>query len=135
MTKEQLVQEAILARKKTYSPYSKFGVGAAILMRDGKVVHGANIENASYGLSNCAERSALFQVYSLGYHKEDILMMAITGDTLNPISPCGACRQVMNELLPKHTPIYLSNLTGSIKETNIRELLPYSFDEIEHHES
>ena len=135
MTKEQLVQEAILARNNTYSPYSKFGVGAAILMRDGKVIHGANIENASYGLSNCAERSALFQAYSQGYIKEDIVMMAITGDTLNPISPCGACRQVMNELLPKNTPIYLSNLTGKIKETTIRELLPYSFDEIEHHES
>lgn len=135
MTKEQLVQEAILARKNTYSPYSKFGVGAAILMRDGKVIHGANIENASYGLSNCAERSALFQAYSQGYQKEDIVMMAITGDTLNPISPCGACRQVMNELLPKNTPIFLSNLTGKIKETSIHELLPYSFDEIEHHES
>ncbi len=61
-------------------------------------------------------------------------MMAITGDTLNPISPCGACRQVMNELLPKNTPIYLSNLTGKIKETSLKELLPYSFDEIEHHE-
>jgi cytidine deaminase len=135
MTKEQLVQEAILARKQTYSPYSMFGVGAALLMKDGKVIHGANIENASYGLSNCAERSALFQAYSLGYRKEDIVMMAITGDTLNPISPCGACRQVMNELLPKHAPIYLSNLTGKIKETTIKELLPYSFDEIEHHEN
>lgn len=134
MTKEQLVLEAIKARKNTYSPYSKFGVGAAILMKDGKVIHGANIENASYPLSNCGERSALFHAYSLGYRKEDIVMMAITADTLNPVSPCGACRQVINELVPKDTPILLSNLTGKIKETTIRELLPYSFDEIESHE-
>lgn len=135
MTKEQLVQEAINARKNTYSPYSKFGVGAAILMRDGKVIHGANIENASYGLSNCGERSALFHAYSLGYRKSDIIMMSVTADTLNPVSPCGACRQVMNELLAKDTPILLSNITGKIKETNMRELLPYAFDEIEHHEN
>lgn len=135
MTKEQLVQEAINARKNTYSPYSKFSVGAAILMRDGKVIHGANIENASYGLSNCGERSALFHAYSLGYRKSDIIMMAVTADTLNPVSPCGACRQVMNELLTKDTPILLSNITGKIKETNMRELLPYAFDEIEHHEN
>jgi cytidine deaminase len=134
MTKEQLVKEAIAARQKTFSPYSNFGVGAALLMKDGTVIHGANIENASFGLSNCAERSALFSAYSQGYHKEDIVAMAITGDTENPISPCGACRQVMNELLPKQTPIYLSNLHGLIKETVIKELLPYSFDEIEHNE-
>ncbi len=131
INKEQLVAQAILARKQTYSPYSKFGVGAALLMKDGTVIHGANIENASFGLSNCGERSALFSAYSQGYRKEDIVAMAITGQTEGPISPCGACRQVMNELLPKDAPVYLSNLKGDIKETNIKELLPYSFDEIE----
>lgn len=134
MTKEQLVQEAIKARQKTYSPYSNFGVGAALLMKDGTVIHGANIENASYGLSNCGERSAIFSAYSQGYHKEDIVALAVTGGTDQPISPCGACRQVMNELMPKNTPIYLSNLKGDIKPTNIKELLPYSFDEVEHNE-
>ncbi|CCV65734.1 Cytidine deaminase (Cytidine aminohydrolase) [Paracholeplasma brassicae] len=131
INKEQLVAQAILARKQTYSPYSKFGVGAALLMKDGTIIHGANIENASFGLSNCGERSALFSAYSQGYRKEDIVAMAITGQTEGPISPCGACRQVMNELLPKDAPVYLSNLKGDIKETNIKELLPYSFDEIE----
>ncbi|HBT59850.1 MAG: cytidine deaminase [Paracholeplasma sp.] len=131
INKEQLVAQAIVARKQTYSPYSKFGVGAALLMKDGTVIHGANIENASFGLSNCGERSALFSAYSQGYRKEDIVAMAITGQTEGPISPCGACRQVMNELLPKDAPVYLSNLKGDIKETNIKELLPYSFDEIE----
>lgn len=131
ISREKLVEEAIKARTKTYSPYSKFGVGAALLMKDGSIIHGANIENAALGLCNCGERSALFSAYSQGYKKEDILAMAVTGQTEGPISPCGACRQVMNELMPKDTPIYLSNLKGDIKETNIKELLPYSFDEIE----
>ncbi|MDD2575591.1 MAG: cytidine deaminase [Acholeplasmataceae bacterium] len=129
-----LVKEAIKARQKTYSPYSKFGVGAAILLKDGTVIHGANIENVSYGLSNCAERSALFSLYSQGYQKNDIKAMAITGHTKDPISPCGACRQVMKELLPKDTPIYLSNIDGDVKEVTIDELLPYSFIEIEDNE-
>ena len=129
-----LVKEAIKARQKAYIPYSKFGVGAAILLKDGTVIHGANIENVSYGLSNCAERSALFSLYSQGYQKSDIKAMAITGHTKDPISPCGACRQVMKELLPKETPIYLSNIEGDVKEVTIDELLPYSFDEIEDHE-
>ncbi len=126
-----LIKEAIEARKKAYTPYSKFNVGAAILLRDGKVIHGANIENASYGLSNCAERSALFSLYSQGYHKEDIVEMVIVGDTKEPISPCGACRQVINELVPKNTPITLANLKGVTKKTTIKDLLPYSFDEVE----
>ncbi len=126
-----LIKEAIKAREKAYAPYSKFKVGAAILLKNGEVIHGANIENASYGLSNCAERSALFSLYSKGFKKEDIKEMAIVGDTNQPISPCGACRQVMNELLPKETSIYLTNLKGDLKKTTIKELLPYSFDEIE----
>ena len=129
-----LVKEAIKARQKAYIPYSKFGVGAAILLKDGTVIHGANIENVSYGLSNCAERSALFSLYSQGYQKNDIKAMAITGHTKDPISPCGACRQVMKELLPKDTPIYLSNIDGDVKEVTIDELLPYSFIEIEDNE-
>lgn len=112
----ELIKEAIKAREKAYVPYSNFKVGAAILLKDGQVIHGANIENASYGLSNCAERSALFSFYSQGYQKEDIKAMAVVGDTEEPISPCGACRQVMNELLPKETPIYLANLKGKQKK-------------------
>lgn len=119
------------ARKQAYIPYSKFAVGAAILLKDGTIIKGANIENASYGLSNCAERSALFSLYSSGYKKEDIVKMAIVGQTDEPISPCGACRQVMNELIPKDTPIYLANLNGKVKQVTIKDLLPYAFDEVE----
>ena len=128
---EILVNEALEARKNAYVPYSNFKVGAAILTKDGKIFRGCNVENASYGLCNCAERTALFKLYSEGYKKEDVVMMSVAGDTKNPISPCGACRQVMNELLSKDTTIILTNANKDVKLTTVHELLPYSFDEVE----
>lgn len=128
---ERLIKEAQIARTRAYIPYSKFGVGAAVLLKDGTIIHGANIENVSYGLTNCAERSALFSLYSKGYQKEDIVAMAVTAHTKDPISPCGACRQVMRELMDEKTPIYLSNLEGKVKIVTIKDLLPYSFNEVE----
>lgn len=128
---KELIKHAIDARKNAYSPYSKFAVGAAILLKDGTVIKGANIENASFGLSNCAERSALFSLYSQGYKKEDIVAMAVSANTNEPVSPCGACRQVINELFPKDAPIYLTNLGSKVKKVTIKELLPYSFEEVE----
>ncbi len=122
------IEQAKIARQKAYVPYSKFKVGAAILLKDGTYIHGANIENASYPLSNCAERSALFSLISQGYKTEDIINMTIIADTEHPISPCGACRQVMHELLPKGTPIYLVNLKEELKVTNPDDLLPYAFE-------
>lgn|SRR5690606_5428448 len=122
------IEEAKKAQKKAYVPYSKFKVGAAILLKDGTYIHGANIENGSYGLTSCAERNALFSLISQGYDVNDIVEITIIGDSKNPISPCGACRQVMSELLPKHTPIYLTNKLGQSKTTSIKELLPYGFD-------
>lgn len=124
---EKNILEAKKAYDKSYSPYSKFAVGAAIKMKDGSYIHGANIENASYPLSNCAERSALFSAYSQGYKKEDILSITIIANDDRPISPCGACRQVMFELIPKDTKIILTNLKGEVKETTPDELLPYGF--------
>lgn len=127
MNNEQLIEQAIIAMNKAYAPYSKFSVGCALLMKDGEIIHGANIENASYGLSNCGERSALFAAYSRGYRKEDIVKMAVVGNTDRFISPCGACRQVINELVNDDTIIILANLKGDIKVTNKAELLPFSF--------
>ncbi|MBU1144166.1 MAG: cytidine deaminase [Firmicutes bacterium] len=121
------IDEALIARSKAYTPYSNFKVGAAILLKDGTYIHGANVENASFGLSNCAERSALFSLYSQGYKKEDIVSMTIIANDHTPVSPCGACRQVMHELMPKNTKIYLANTKGDIKETSTDELLPYAF--------
>ena len=124
---QKLIIAAVEAMKYAYAPYSKFKVGAAVLLKNGEIITGCNIENASYGLCNCAERTALFKAYSMGVRKDDIVAMSIAGATDNPISPCGACRQVMAELLNKNTPVYLTNLKGDVKETTVEELLPYSF--------
>lgn len=127
MTAEELVLKAIEARKLSYSPYSKFAVGAALLCKDGKVFSGANIENSSYSLCMCAERNALYNAMMNGYQKDDFLALAIVADTDEPCSPCGACRQVISELFPNNGRIYLANLKGALRQTNIGELLPLAF--------
>ena len=124
---KKLLEAATNARENAYVPYSHFKVGAALLLKDGRIITGCNVENASYGLCNCAERTALFKAYSDGITKDDIVAMSISGDTDGPISPCGACRQVMSELLYKDTKVYLTNLKGDVKEMTVEELLPYSF--------
>ena len=125
--KLELIDQAVKARKLSYSPYSKFAVGAALLCKDGEVFVGANVENSSYPLCMCAERNALYNALMHGYKKEDFLALAIVADTDEPCSPCGACRQVISELFPREGKIYLSNLKGLNKETNIDELLPFAF--------
>ncbi|PFO03676.1 cytidine deaminase [Bacillus sp. AFS076308] len=125
MNIEQLMEEAKKARDKAYVPYSKFGVGAALLTTDGKVYHGCNIENAAYSMCNCAERTALFKAYSEG--DRDFQMMAVVADTDRPCSPCGACRQVISELCPSDMKMILTNLKGDVKELTVAELLPGAF--------
>ncbi len=129
MNEKQLVEQAIKARENSYSPYSKFKVGAALLTKSGEVYLGANIENAAYPLCICAERTALFGAYNHGVKKEDIVGLAVVGATDKPITPCGACRQVMSELMDKNTPIYMANLKGDVQTTNMTELLPFAFDD------
>lgn len=123
----KLLEKAKEARSFSYSPYSHFAVGAAILCKDGSVYLGANIENASYPLCMCAERNALYHAYMEGKTKEDFVALAIVADSPRPVSPCGACRQVLSELFPQKAPIYLGNLAGDKEETNIETLLPYAF--------
>ncbi|MCQ2087246.1 MAG: cytidine deaminase [Bacilli bacterium] len=127
MNKLDLIEMAKKARKLSYSPYSEFKVGAAVLCKDGEVYVGSNVENASYGLCMCAERNALYNALMHGKKKEDFVMFAVVADTEGPCSPCGACRQVLQELYPSEAPIYCANLSGDIKETNVEELLPFSF--------
>lgn len=127
MNKNELVAKAIEARKLSYSPYSNFKVGAALLCKDGKVFLGANVENSSYPLCMCAERNALYNAMMNGYKKSDFLSLAIAADTDEPCSPCGACRQVISELFPREGEIVLANLKGDIKSSNIEELLPFAF--------
>ena len=127
MEKTQLIEKAKEARKLSYSPYSKFAVGAALLCKDGKVFQGANVENASYPLCMCAERNAIYNAMMNGYKKSDFVALAIVADTDEPCSPCGACRQVISELFPRNGAIVLANLKGDLKETNVDELLPFAF--------
>ena len=125
MEKEQLMKQAIEARGTAYVPYSKFPVGAALLTADGKVYTGCNIENAGYSLTNCAERTAVFKAVSEG--DKNFTALAVSADTAGPVSPCGACRQVLAEFCPPDMPVYLTNLKGDVQETTISELLPGAF--------
>lgn len=127
MTSEELVKEALEARKLSYSPYSHFAVGAALLCKDGSVFRGTNVENASYPLCMCAERNALYNAYMHGYTKKDFTELALIADTDEPCAPCGACRQVISELFPKNAKIVMANLKGEVKEATIEELLPFAF--------
>ena len=129
MNSKELIKRAEEARRLSYSPYSHFAVGAAILTKDGKVFLGANIENSSYPLCMCAERNALYNAMMNGYKKEDLVALALIADTDEPCSPCGACRQVISELMPEDAPIYMANLKGDVKESNAKELLPFAFSE------
>lgn len=125
MNIEHLISEAKEARNMAYTPYSKFNVGAALLTKDGKVYKGCNIENASYSMTNCAERTALFKAISEG--DKDFVAIAVIADTKRPVSPCGACRQVISELCPKDMKVILTNLQGDIQEINVEDLLPGAF--------
>ena len=124
---DKLIDMALAGRSNAYTPYSKFTVAASIMLKDATYITGCNLENSSYGLCICAERNALFQMISKGYTKEDVVAFCVVGQTDEPISPCGACRQVMEELLKKDTPVVLTNLERKVKLTNVAELLPYSF--------
>ena len=127
MKPNELIEKAKEARKLSYSPYSHFAVGAALLCKDGRVFIGTNVENSSYPLCMCAERNALYNAMMNGVKKEDMVALALTADTDEPCSPCGACRQVISEIFPKNAPIYMANLKGDVKETTIEELLPFAF--------
>lgn len=127
MDKKELIEIAKNARKLSYSPYSNFKVGAAVLCKNGETYIGTNVENAAYGLCMCAERNALYNAMMHGMKKDDFVMFAVVADTDKPCSPCGSCRQVLEELYPSDAPIYCANLKDDIKETNVKELLPFSF--------
>ncbi|SOE93558.1 cytidine deaminase [Burkholderia sp. D7] len=127
MTMDQLLERAKNARDRAYAPYSRFKVGAALLTRDGRVFDGCNVENASYGLCNCAERTAFFSAVAAGYTRDQFTALAVIGDTDGPIAPCGACRQVIIELGGPDLTIRLGNLNGAIRDTTAREQLPDAF--------
>lgn len=120
---------AIEAQNNAYAIYSNFKVGACVVLKDGNYFIGSNVENSSYGLTNCAERSALFACYSNGYRKEDILELVVCTSNEIPSSPCGACRQVIYELMEKDAVVTLINpkLVNTIT-LKVNDLLPLGFD-------
>lgn len=128
MRPEQLIRHARQAREHAYAPYSRFRVGAAVLTRDGRVFHGCNVENASYSLCNCAERTALFNAVAAGVQPGEFAHIAIVGDTEDPVSPCGACRQVMAELAGDGVPVSLGSMNGKSRSTTVDALLPNAFE-------
>ena len=124
MDGKQLVDLAIKAKENAYVPYSNFRVGAALLGKSGKVYLGCNVENASFGATNCAERTAIFKAVSEG--EREFEAIAINADTEGLTYPCGICRQVMMEF-SRNFKIYISNMHGDYKEFTLEELLPGGF--------
>jgi cytidine deaminase len=127
---ESLIQAALAARESAYAPYSGFKVGAALLDKNGRIILGCNVENAAYGLCNCAERTALFAGIAAGCRRGDFTHLAVVADTEGPVSPCGACRQVMIEIGGASLIVILANLRGACSQTTAAALLPgaFSFD-------
>ena len=128
MVATDLVSLAIDASKHAYVPYSHFQIGAALKTKDGTIYTGCNIENASFGLTNCGERTAIFKAVSDG-HKE-LAEIAIYGETQEPVSPCGACRQVMAEFFEPSSLVTLIAKNGQTLEMTVGDLLPYSFTDL-----
>jgi cytidine deaminase len=122
---DELIEAARQAREYAYAPYSHFAVGAAVLGASGRIYSGCNIENASYGLTNCAERTAIFKAVSEGEKRLSVLV--VVADTLRPVAPCGACRQVMAEFDVQK--VILCNMSGERLEMTLNELLPAAFNQ------
>jgi cytidine deaminase len=126
---KELFDAAKNVLQNSYSEYSHFKVAAALRMKNGEIITGVNVENASFGLTNCAERTALFTAYTKGYRKEDIQELLITTEQDELISPCGACRQVIRELMEDNAKVHMTTLDGKIKTVENKELLPFAFTE------
>ncbi|KXT76630.1 cytidine deaminase [Streptococcus sp. DD12] len=128
VTTEDLISQAKTAASFAYVPYSNFPVGASLLTKDGQVYRGCNIENASFGLTNCAERTAIFNAVAQG--KREFAQLVIFGNTDQPIAPCGACRQVMSEFMSSDTPVVLVGRDENERHTTVGQLLPYAFSDL-----
>lgn len=128
MATTELIDLAVEVSKQAYVPYSHFPIGAVLLTKDGEIYTGVNIENASFGLTNCGERTAIFKAVSEGAREFQELI--IYGQTEKPISPCGACRQVMTEFFEPDLPVTLVSKDKSTVVMTVKELLPYSFTDL-----
>ena len=134
MDNKTLVKEALAAREMAYIPYSHFAVGAALLTKEGKIYRGCNIENAAFGPTNCAERTAFFKAVSEG-EKEFAAIAIVGGPEGNPpvdyCYPCGVCRQVMAEFCDDDFVVIIGKTEDDFKEHTLSEILPYSFRDVD----
>ncbi len=121
----ELIDEAITVREGAYAKFSNFKVGAVLIDDKGDHYTGCNVENSSYGLSMCGERNAIFHAVSKGMNK--IKVIAVVGDTEGPISPCGACRQVINEFATDETVVIMANIKKEYKVVKFIDMFPYGF--------
>lgn len=128
MATTELIDLAVKTSENAYVPYSHFPIGAVLVTDDGKLYTGVNIENASFGLTNCGERTAIFKAVSEGERLFKELI--IYGQTEKPVSPCGACRQVMAEFFEPDLPVTLVAKDKSTVVMTVKELLPYSFTDL-----
>ena len=129
--KETLMESARAIKTNAYIAYSNFPVGAALLLKDGSVINGVNVENVSFGATNCAERTAIFTAITKGYKKGDFEAIAIAGDTEDFLPPCSICRQVLVEFCSPDMPVYLTNAKKECKELTLKELVPYAFTDLD----
>ncbi len=129
MNQNILVEHARSVMEKTYSPYSKFPVGAALMVNDGTIFVGTNVENASFGATICAERSAVVSAVSAGYQPGDFKEIAVISHMNNVTPPCALCRQVLVEFFPPQALIHMTSYSGKIKTVTLDALVPYAFGE------
>ncbi len=122
-TDKKLIAEAKRVREFAYCPYSNFAVGAAVLGESGAIYGGCNVENASYSMTNCAERTAIYKAISAG--EQEILALAVVAQGIEPVPPCGACRQVIAEFRIPH--ILMANLADDVREMTLEEIIPGAF--------
>lgn len=128
MATTELIDLAVKTSENAYVPYSHFPIGAVLVTDDGKLYTGVNVENASFGLTNCGERTAIFKAVSEG--ERSFKELIIYGQTEKPVSPCGACRQVMAEFFEPDLPVTLVAKDKSTVVMMVKELLPYSFTDL-----
>ena len=123
--KKDLLAAARKARSRAYAPYSEFPVGAAVVGANGRIYTGCNVENASLGLTCCAERSAIFAMVAAG--EREVLEVLVVGDTAEALPPCGACRQVLAEFARPSAVVHMCDRTGAGRSVTVAELLPHVF--------
>lgn len=131
MNYDILKQKSVEASNFSYAPYSKFSVGAALLLKNGEIILGCNVENVSFGLCNCGERTAIFTAIANGHKGSDFVALAVYSPNANDyIAPCGACRQVLSEFVAGDFPVLLGNNKKEFKEVRFDYLMPNAFTDL-----